>query len=337
MGDFDGPVHKGTLNGFGIAVCSRCGETWPCDVTELREGYADLKRQLQEARERGVQIWDYYLMIREGIFRIMSKELPERDKRIRAEAQAQLRESEARLRKANCDYGDGWLSDDLECQVDVEPWCGKHAVLYYIKALHKSEAAQEEFATKAREEIDAHKKTYDNALSATSRLQQELWKSEAAQEGVRAHVETMANIAAERLQQFPADGYFRQLYDEGCIALEMIDTALPSPSGLRCIDCNQPLTGVHYGAGTGDGQRFRCERCHGLLDALKAGYEALAAILRLALAGTTASELGYERASGKTSPKHIIEEARAALKLMEQYIGGRDVPLSWFGPKLIRD
>ena len=46
----------------------------------------------------------------------------------------QLAEAQARLRKANCDYGDGWLSDDLECQVDVEPWCGKHAVLYYIRA-----------------------------------------------------------------------------------------------------------------------------------------------------------------------------------------------------------
>ena len=43
-------------------------------------------------------------------------------------------EAQGRLRKANCDYGDGWLSDDLECQVDVEPWCGKHAVLYYIRA-----------------------------------------------------------------------------------------------------------------------------------------------------------------------------------------------------------
>lgn len=31
---------------------------------------------------------------------------------------------------------------------------------------------------------------------------------------------------------------------------------------LRCIDCDRLLTGVHYGAGTGDGQRFRCERCH---------------------------------------------------------------------------
>ena len=45
----------------------------------------------------------------------------------------ELAEARARLRKANCDYGDGWLSDDLECGRDVEPWCGKHAVLYYIK------------------------------------------------------------------------------------------------------------------------------------------------------------------------------------------------------------
>jgi hypothetical protein len=51
-----------------------------------------------------------------------------------ADLERQLAEAKARLRKANCDYGDGWLSDDLECQVDVEPWCGKHAVLYYIRA-----------------------------------------------------------------------------------------------------------------------------------------------------------------------------------------------------------
>ncbi|KKN49295.1 hypothetical protein LCGC14_0643940 [marine sediment metagenome] len=48
-------------------------------------------------------------------------------------AQAEVAEAQARLRKANCEYGDGWLSDDLECERDVEPWCGKHAVLYYIK------------------------------------------------------------------------------------------------------------------------------------------------------------------------------------------------------------
>jgi hypothetical protein len=44
---------------------------------------------------------------------------------------------QARLRKANCEYGDGWLSEDLECQVDVEPWCGKHAVLFYIQKLRE--------------------------------------------------------------------------------------------------------------------------------------------------------------------------------------------------------
>ena len=44
-----------------------------------------------------------------------------------------LAEAQGRLRKANCDYGEGWISDDLECGTDVEPWCGKHAVLYYIK------------------------------------------------------------------------------------------------------------------------------------------------------------------------------------------------------------
>ena len=54
----------------------------------------------------------------------------------RDDVQGQLAEAQARLRKANCEYGDGWLSDDLECGRDAEPWCGKHAVLYYIKA-HK--------------------------------------------------------------------------------------------------------------------------------------------------------------------------------------------------------
>jgi len=44
-----------------------------------------------------------------------------------------LEEAQGRLRKANCDYGEGWINDDLECGIDVEPWCGKHAVLYYIK------------------------------------------------------------------------------------------------------------------------------------------------------------------------------------------------------------
>ena len=52
---------------------------------------------------------------------------------------AELTEAQARLRKANCDYGDGWLSDDLECQVDAEPWCGKHAVLYYIRENKKAQ------------------------------------------------------------------------------------------------------------------------------------------------------------------------------------------------------
>ena len=32
-------------------------------------------------------------------------------------------------------------------------------------------------------------------------------------------IRTMTNIAAERLAQFPADGYFRQLYDIGCAAI----------------------------------------------------------------------------------------------------------------------
>ena len=50
-----------------------------------------------------------------------------------ARLQERVEEAEARLRKANCDYGDGWINDDLKCGIDVEPWCGKHAVLYYIR------------------------------------------------------------------------------------------------------------------------------------------------------------------------------------------------------------
>ena len=53
------------------------------------------------------------------------------------EALIERDEAQARLRKANCDYGDGWLSDDLECGRDVEPWCGKHAVLHYIAAIDR--------------------------------------------------------------------------------------------------------------------------------------------------------------------------------------------------------
>jgi len=44
-GGFSGPVH----NRVG-ATCSRCGEMWPCDVTELREAYADRGCQLVEAQ-----------------------------------------------------------------------------------------------------------------------------------------------------------------------------------------------------------------------------------------------------------------------------------------------
>ena len=45
QGGFSGPVH----NKVG-ATCGRCGEMWPCDVTELREAYADRGRQLKEAQ-----------------------------------------------------------------------------------------------------------------------------------------------------------------------------------------------------------------------------------------------------------------------------------------------
>ena len=45
QGDFSGPRHAkvGT-------TCSRCGEMWPCDVTELREGYARLQTDLKAAK-----------------------------------------------------------------------------------------------------------------------------------------------------------------------------------------------------------------------------------------------------------------------------------------------
>jgi len=60
-----------------------------------------------------------------------------------------LGKARTRLRKANCDYGDGWIRDDLECLVDKEPWCGKHAVLYYIKAHKEAQGSLME----AREEV----------------------------------------------------------------------------------------------------------------------------------------------------------------------------------------
>ena len=37
MSNFSGPVHSLVTRGN---TCRRCGETWPCDVTELRVGYA---------------------------------------------------------------------------------------------------------------------------------------------------------------------------------------------------------------------------------------------------------------------------------------------------------
>ncbi|KKM02993.1 hypothetical protein LCGC14_1778860 [marine sediment metagenome] len=33
------------------ATCGRCGEMWPCDVTELREGYARLQTKVEEAEK----------------------------------------------------------------------------------------------------------------------------------------------------------------------------------------------------------------------------------------------------------------------------------------------
>ena len=45
QGAFSGPRHSKVG-----ATCDRCGEMWPCDVTELREAYADRGRQLTEAR-----------------------------------------------------------------------------------------------------------------------------------------------------------------------------------------------------------------------------------------------------------------------------------------------
>jgi hypothetical protein len=45
-GDFSGPMHAKVGS-----TCGRCGEMWPCDVTELREGYARLQAALTEAGE----------------------------------------------------------------------------------------------------------------------------------------------------------------------------------------------------------------------------------------------------------------------------------------------
>ncbi len=42
QGDFSGPRHSKVG-----ATCDRCGEMWPCDVTELREGYARLQERVE--------------------------------------------------------------------------------------------------------------------------------------------------------------------------------------------------------------------------------------------------------------------------------------------------
>lgn len=44
---------------------------------------------------------------------------------------------------------------------------------------------------------------------------------------------------------------------------------------LCCIDCGRLLTGISYGAGTGEGQQFRCEHCHNLTERVEKLAEAL--------------------------------------------------------------
>lgn len=68
----------------------------------------------------------------------------------------QLAEAQARLRKANCAYAAGWISDDVECQVDVVPWCGKHAVLYYIRV---NKEAQGKLQEMKRLTYDLHRRS----------------------------------------------------------------------------------------------------------------------------------------------------------------------------------
>ena len=93
----------------------------------------------------------------------------------------ELEEAQARLRKANCEYGDGWLNDDLECGIDVEPWCGKHAVLYYIKA-HKEAQRKLDAVWKVRTAMQKHRtvpttrtvqRVLDPYISALARILKE--------------------------------------------------------------------------------------------------------------------------------------------------------------------
>ncbi len=46
QGGFGGPTHAKVGS-----TCVRCGEMWPCDVTELREGYARLQARVDEAED----------------------------------------------------------------------------------------------------------------------------------------------------------------------------------------------------------------------------------------------------------------------------------------------
>lgn len=295
MGDFDGPVHKGGLDSFGTAVCSRCGETWPCDVTELREGIADLKRKLREAREKVEKL---SVQVAEAVW------VEDQAQRGRDEAQAQLRALQ--------------IQTHNEQNISLEQALGAATRIENLQTqLCESEATQEELATKAREEIEAHKRTHSAALSATSRLQQEVWGAEAAREGMRSDIERLRDIAHE---WFEEGRLVKESLDEFCA----IGAALSSPSGL-CKTCGGDgrISTIEEDAIGRYGKAVSCPDCSpsGLRDALKAGYEAFDNLLQ------------HIWANADVHPRHgygtcercdkAWDDSIAALKLLGQYIGGR--------------
>ena len=85
-------------------------------------------------------------------------------------------------------------------------------------------------------------------------------------------------------------------------------------TGIRCVDCKGPLTGAYYGAGTGDGQRFRCGRCHKATGL----YEALVPLLRRLRAAH--ESIGYACSVCHVPwPCQDVVDVRAAIK---DYEGG---------------
>ncbi|KKL63834.1 hypothetical protein LCGC14_2171150 [marine sediment metagenome] len=87
-----------------------------------------------------------------------------------------------------------------------------------------------------------------------------------------------------------------------------------SPStGIRCVDCKGPLTGAYYGAGTGDGQRFRCGRCHKATALYKALKAALGIHQRIRLEGE-------QPVCSRCGKLCLIRHKSATIELPEGYV-----------------